>query len=158
MENLKEWILLISSVSVASAVLELTVPKGRMKKAYGFLCAAVFIYCVFMPFSELDMNELDFDSFSDVSAYSKEFEENAQSLTYSAVKSGYETALYEKLCADFDIQSVSVEIEAFEDGFSAVSAAIYGEDLESQNEEIIKAAQKNLTSGCRIEIISQPAA
>ena len=63
MIKLKEWIVLITFVTIMSAVFLCLVPSGKLKSAFSVLCGIIIIYAAVSPFVGLDIEDVDFDAF-----------------------------------------------------------------------------------------------
>lgn len=62
MIKLKEWIVLITFVTIMSAVFLCLVPSVKLKSAFGILCGIVIIYTAVSPLVGLDIEDVDFEA------------------------------------------------------------------------------------------------
>ena len=153
MIKLREWIVLITFVTIMSAVFLCIVPSGKMKAAFGILCGIVIVYAAISPLVGIDIEDVDFDAiFNDDEEQSESYSSladdamllAAQDSISDAVESVLKNAglISRKIEAECEIQSGEIvlsEITVFcsFDEYEKEKAAKLLEQFCSENTRII---------------------
>lgn len=148
----KEYVIMLSLISVISAVCEVMIPSSSLKKAYRFLVCTVMLYAFLLPIIKggiPDFESIDFDAIGE--AYSYTFEEKSQESEMIAYKEGAERVVIEALSEkDIRVKTAEAKCEEVNCTLEIVSINITCDTLNEKEKETVCEVIKGLFNDCKV--------
>lgn len=144
MDKVKQWVLLISAVSIVSGVLISLLPKGKLKGAYKSLVGVVLVYAFLYPF--LDIKSLDI-SIDEYLSNNYEVSENIDKYALSAMISSAEKAIEDIVKDELEKMNIKYGVKAectLNESEIKLEALNFEGSLEEDEKELIINAMKKL--------------
>ena len=101
MNEIRQWVLTISAVSIISGILISLVPKSSHKNLYKTITGLVLVYTFFQPF--IDSKDIDFN-INDYLFYNYSVSENADKYAQASIIRSAEKAIEEILIEEEEME------------------------------------------------------
>lgn len=154
MNDVKQWCMLISAVSIVSGIIMSIIPESKLKKVYNCLVTVLLVYVFILPLIKEEKYDFDFKSYlKQNEEVSKEFSDKsflpAESVINSEIGESIERRLKEN---GFDADC-TVKCTVGQNNFSVDKITVLIADDFSKNEIINDILKEYTTALTKIEFV-----
>ncbi|MCM1364063.1 MAG: hypothetical protein NC122_03235 [Faecalibacterium sp.] len=144
MEDINNWIITMSVISVAAGVIVCLIPKSKLKKTYSVLIGVLILYTVALPFMRSEVIDFSLkEILSMTDDISEQFSEKNDDLIIQAAITGIENAIKSKLDEDGLVYGdIKVKCSATDDNITVYKVTVY------ESKESDKNAITNIIKDC----------